>query len=137
LILIPALGFGLVFPAVVDLLSRRGRRTGASVGLTYVVNTLGTTLGALGAGFVLVPAVGSQRTLEICVLLIAAALALSWGAARRRTVGVGEEAAAEERAEAGPSDAMRYGVPAVFLVLLLLPRWDWSFAHAQYAKDPR
>src|SRR5439155_2069311 len=109
LILIPALGFGLVFPAVVDLLSRRGRRTGASVGLTYVVNTLGTTLGALGAGFVLVPAVGSQRTLEICVLLIAAALGLSWGAARRQ-MGQVEDAAASGGAEAGPSDAMRYGV---------------------------
>ena len=40
LILPTALGFGIVFPAVVDLLSRGGRRTGSSVGLAYLVNTV-------------------------------------------------------------------------------------------------
>ncbi len=121
LILPAAIGFGLVFPAVVDLLARTGRRAGESVGAAYVVNTLGTTLGALAAGFVLVPRLGTQRTLELSVLLVAAAAALTWAAA------------------AGPSrprPALRWGLPAVFLAVLFLPRWDWRFAHASYAKNP-
>jgi spermidine synthase len=114
LVLLPAIGFGLVFPAVVDLLSREGRRIGASVGLAYVVNTLGTTLGSLGAGFLLVPALGTQRTLEVAVLLIAAALALSGSATAGR---------------------WRF-VPLAFLAVLVLPRWNWKLAHAMYVKDP-
>ncbi len=122
LILLPALGFGIVFPAVIDLLARGGRRTGASVAVTYVVNTAGTTLGALAAGFVLIPLIGSQRTLELCVLLTAGAYALSW-------------AMQDEHAQRA-SNGLRYGVPAAFLLLLILPRWDWVFAHGQYSKDP-
>lgn len=134
LILAPAVGFGLVFPAVVDLLSRTGRRVGSSVGATYVVNTVGTTLGALIAGFVLVPWVGSQRTLEICVLMIAAAFAL----ARWAAVPVAPGRAPSGRQEGGPSRsvALRHALPAAFLLVMILPRWDWRFAHAQYSKDP-
>src|SRR5205814_4491840 len=97
-----AIGFGLVFPAVVDGLARPGRRAGGSVGLAYVVNSLGTTLGAAAAGFVLVPALGTQGTLEVAVLCIAAALAFSWG---RR--------------------AAWLAVAASFAAVLAFPRWDW------------
>lgn len=121
LILVPALGFGLIFPAVVDILSREGRLLGSSVGVTYVVNTLGTTLGALAAGFLLVPWLGSQRTLEICVLMIAGAYVLArWAAA-------GALANRSWR---------RYAVPAALCLVVIFPRWDWRFAHAQYSKDP-
>src|SRR5205807_1225491 len=101
------IGFGLVFPAVVDGLARPGRRAGRSVGLAYVVNTLGTTLGAAAAGFVLVPALGTQRTLEVAVLCIAAALALSWSA----------------RGEWGRGAWL--AVAASFAAVLAFPRWDW------------
>ncbi len=134
LILAPAVGFGLVFPAVVDILSRKGRLVGSSVGLTYVVNTVGTTLGALAAGFALVPWVGSQRTLEICVLMLAAALALArWAtrpAASSRTPWGGEE-------DRSPRLwALGYGLPVALLLVVITPRWDWRFAHTQYSKDP-
>src|SRR6185295_8795807 len=66
LVIVPATGFGVVFPAVVDLLFSGGRRTGASVGTAYVVNTIGTSLGAPVAGFLLIPRLGSQATLELC-----------------------------------------------------------------------
>jgi len=123
LVLPPALGFGLAFPAMVGLLAGRGRRTGASVALAYAVNTLGTTLGAIGSGFWLIPAVGTQRTLELSVLLVAVGLAL----------------AAREGRSAAPGPRGRllaYGVPAAFLLLLALPRWDWRFAHGMYSRDP-
>lgn len=116
LLLPPALGFGIVFPAVVDLLSRGGRATGRSVGLAYLVNTVGTTLGALAAGFHLVPSLGTQRSLELNVALLAVALLLL------------------PRPRVGP--AWRYAWPAVLLLVLVLPRWDWRLANAGYPKDP-
>jgi spermidine synthase len=131
LIVPPALGFGLAFPAVVGLLAERGRKTGSSVALTYAVNTLGTTLGAIGAGFWLIPSFGTQRTLEISVLLIAAALFLA--SARNRDRGVSSAGPAPRKLR---GVLMSYGVPSVFLLLLLLPRWDWRFAHGMYCKDP-
>lgn len=122
LVLVPAVGFGIVFPAVVDLLFRDGRRTGSSVGTAYVVNTIGTSLGAPIAGFLLVPWWGSQRTLELCALLLALALAIAPGAPRGK------------RGRWRP--LWRYAAAAVFPILFLLPRWDWKLAHSQYVKDP-
>lgn len=116
LILPAAVGFGLVFPAVVDWLVRQGGRAGASVGSAYIVNTVGTTLGSAAAGFGLVPWLGTQRTLEVAVVLLAAALLLApWERGR---------------------PALRYGIPALALMLPLLPRWDWRLAHTGYSKDP-
>lgn len=132
LILPPALGFGLVFPAVVDLLAGGGRRPGASAGLAYAVNTLGTTLGAVSAGFVLVPTIGSQRTIELSVLMLAAALALvSWPAGQGGLASGGRSLRATRGATAAA-----LALPAAFLVLPLLPRWDPRMAHAMYSKDP-
>lgn len=107
-----ALGFGLALPAVVERLARFGRATGTSVGEAYAVNTLGTTAGALCAGFVLVPVIGTQRTLELCVALLALAYALSTRGPRRLLLA------------------------PVVLIVALLPRWEWELAHAGYAKDP-
>jgi spermidine synthase len=122
LVLPPALGFGLVFPAVVDLLARAGRSVGRAVGVAYVVNALGTTGGALAAGFLLVPRLGTQRTLEISVLLLAVALALARAAFRE--------------GRAATRWAARIAAPALLLIVLVLPRWDWSLAHGEYSKDP-
>ena len=122
LVIVPATGFGVVFPAVVDLLFRAGRRTGSSVGTAYVVNTIGTSLGAPVAGFLLVPRLGSQATLELCAVLVAAALALAPGSSRGRG--------------GRWRPLWRYAVAASFLLLFQLPRWDWKLAHSQYVKDP-
>jgi spermidine synthase len=121
LVLPAAAGFGAVFPAVIAVLGRGRLEAGASVALAYAVNTLGTTLGAVGAGFLLVPSIGSQRTLEICVLLVAAAFALapSESAARRRGA------------------VRRTAVVALAFFPVFAPRWDWRLAHAGYSKDPR
>src|SRR5262249_60073819 len=73
LVLVPATGFGVVFPAVVDLLFRGGRPTRASGGMAYVVNTLGPSLGAPVAGFLLVPRPGSPRAPGLLPVLRAAA----------------------------------------------------------------
>src|SRR6185369_13958716 len=85
-----------------------------------------------------VPRLGSQRTLELMVLLIAVALALSGQAiAKEREERAGRAREGQEAdTREGARGLLRYVPLGLFLVLLVLPRWDWTFAHAQYAKDP-
>ncbi len=75
-VLAPATLMGIVLPLgmrlLVDDLARAGRR----VGTAYLVNTVGCVLGALLAGFVLIPWLGLTRT-----LLALAAVQVALGAA--------------------------------------------------------
>lgn len=131
-VVVPAAAFGTVFPAAIALVGGDTRRAGSAIGLTYVVNTLGTVLGALVAGFFLVPSVGTQRTLEICALSLAAALVIAPSTVR-------SEGAASARTSPR-AFALRHGAWGVVLLacaIFLAPRWDWRLAHTQYVKDPR
>jgi spermidine synthase len=87
-LLVPTLGMGVAFPLAAGLLSTRA--VGREVGGAYALTTVGNILGALGAGIVLVPLVGTQRTLELAALLSLLAglggLALSRLAPRRTLV---------------------------------------------------
>jgi spermidine synthase len=73
-LLVPTLGMGIAFPLGAGLLSSRA--VGREVGGAYALTTVGNILGALGAGIVLVPLLGTQRTLELAgVLSLAAGIA--------------------------------------------------------------
>jgi spermidine synthase len=63
IILPPTLLMGASFPLIVAAAVAAGRDLGASAGRIYAFNTLGAIVGALGAGFALVPLVGSQNGL--------------------------------------------------------------------------
>ena len=106
-ILLPTLFLGMVFPCVVGILSREPARVGQDVGRLYAYNTLGAIAGSALTGFVLIPWLGSQRTLAIAIalnLLIGAGVLLS---ARPR----------QHIARVG-------GLVLAALVPLLLPAWD-------------
>ncbi len=60
--------FGMILPIAGRCYTRTDEETGSSVGRLYGFNTAGCILGSLIAGFVLIPAIGSTRT----VLLLAA-----------------------------------------------------------------
>jgi spermidine synthase len=64
LLIIPALLVGVSFPLLLNLFSQAGRGIGARVGKLYAANTVGAIVGALLAGFVLIPRYGSQTTLR-------------------------------------------------------------------------
>lgn len=65
-VLLPAtLLFGASFPVLVALAHRQGTSIETAAGQLYAWNTLGSVLGSLGAGFLLVPAVGSQNGLLV------------------------------------------------------------------------
>ena len=79
--LLPTLFLGAAFPLVMRIFTREGSRSGdrlgRSIGGAYAVNTLGGVLGSWCAGFLLVPLLGSERSLGILAgLQAASALAL-------------------------------------------------------------
>src|SRR5437870_2471229 len=83
-VLIPAVGMGMTFPLLTDLVAPRDAAGGADVGRAYALNTLGSIVGAALTGFVLVVTLGSDLTLRLGVLInVAAGLGLAALAARR------------------------------------------------------
>jgi len=72
LMLVPTFLMGAVFPVVTRLYTPQVRWLGGSLGNLYAANTVGAVLGSLLAGFVLLPALGAQKS----VVLVAAINAL-------------------------------------------------------------
>jgi spermidine synthase len=80
-----AVGMGVSFPLLAELAVRRGGRTGSEAGRAYFANTIGSILGSALTGFVLIHLLGSERTLELGVVVNAGAAALLvWWLSRSR-----------------------------------------------------
>ena len=91
-VLIPAIGMGMTFPLLTDLTARDRRARGADVGAAYALNTIGSILGAVLTGFVLVAAIGTQATLRVGLVINGvAALALALVAVRGVAEGSSED----------------------------------------------
>lgn len=77
LVLLPlAIALGAAFTLALALAARDETRAIRRVGRLYAINTLGAVAGALGAGFVLVPAFGLQRTIvTTAIVAVAGAIA--------------------------------------------------------------
>ena len=71
---LPALLMGFSFPLANAIVQRAERAVGRRAGVLYLSNTLGAVCGSLGAGFLLLPTFGVQRSATI--LMTAAALAI-------------------------------------------------------------
>jgi spermidine synthase len=61
--LLPTFLMGLAFPLVAQMDAAGRAGVGHAVGRIYAANTLGAIAGALSAGFVLIPVLGSERSL--------------------------------------------------------------------------
>ncbi len=83
LMLAPTMLIGIVFPLVCGLWSRATGRVGSGVGQVYVVNTLGTVVGSLAAGFVIIPAIGARLALYAVAGVSMLAGLVVWAATRR------------------------------------------------------
>ncbi len=99
---LPAACMGMTFPLVLAALAPRLDR-GARIGVATAVNTVASMAGSLLAGFVLLPAFGSQRACG-AIALAYAATALVVGTRGKRWIGV---------VALGAS-----------LLVLFVPRWD-------------
>ncbi len=67
LLIVPAVALGMSFPLLLSLAARARSRTraGTAVGTIYSLNTLGAIFGSVGAGFFLLPRIGSQGSLRL------------------------------------------------------------------------
>src|SRR5262249_60550290 len=111
---------GCPFPAAAKAASGAVSRFAADLGVAYLVNTAGTTAGALAASFVLIPGLGVRRSLGLLAALTVVALALALGG-RLRTRAVGAVV----------------GAALLALVLLMLSAWDARRMHTRLSSDPR
>src|SRR5215467_12206079 len=63
LMILATLSMGATFPIASQLYSSKFRILGRSIGNIYSVNTIGAIIGSLVAGFVLMPLIGTERTI--------------------------------------------------------------------------
>jgi spermidine synthase len=104
LMLAPTIFFGMTFPVASKLYARSDASVGTEVSSLYAANTAGGIIGSLVAGFVLIPAAGSQKTLVLAVLLTTAVGVLT-AALHRRWI---------------PAVTCLVAVPVVFMI----PQWN-------------
>ena len=134
-VLIPAVGMGMTFPLLTELVAREEESQSADVGRAYALNTLGGIAGTVLTGFVFVVVYGSGTTLRLGVLLSAAAtLVLGVAAA----LGVPE--ASPEHRRLRPR-VLSAGVlaGAALTGAVLGPRWDselLDLGPAIYIREP-
>ncbi len=73
---VPTFFFGVSLPAAIRIASRSTRTLGSTVGTVYTVNTFGTVVGSLAAGFVLIPLIGLSATVGVSMLVLTAGVLL-------------------------------------------------------------
>jgi spermidine synthase len=106
MLLVPTTLMGLTFPLLLQRAARYAH-VGRWVGRLTAVNTLGAVLGSLLSGYVILPWLGSQRSLLAIALSFALAglFVFRWSNGRKRHVVYG-------------------GAGATLLFTLFAPRWD-------------
>jgi spermidine synthase len=140
----PTLAIGAAFPLAVRIYGREMGTLGHDISLVYGLDTLGAAVGALLAGFVLVPGLGlssSTRLLGIAAVLLGLAILVSRGQAANRAARKErkkdnkDSKDAKDRAEAvAPASRGRLGIILVtfFLsggaALLLETGWNRFFS---------
>lgn len=114
IVIIPACALGATYPIAARCCSKGSDHVGSAASLLYVTNTVGAAVGALAAGFVLIPRIGVFGTTLVGVganaLAIAAALIIArwpgdaepWSPARRKAQKVTAKARKVEQPEAAP-----------------------------------
>jgi spermidine synthase/tetratricopeptide (TPR) repeat protein len=115
--IVPTVFQGMTLPLVSQVASDQLSRLGRSVGRVFSLNTLGTLLGALGAGLFLMPLMGTRHTLEIGVALTLGAAAL---------VFAGDSRIPRSRRIAG----FVAGLVALAGYYALTPAWDQNVLHS-------
>jgi spermidine synthase len=67
MVMVPALALGATFPMAVRWFSRHSSEPASESGALYFLNTVGAAVGAMVAGFVLIPSVGMSRTIYFAI----------------------------------------------------------------------
>jgi len=111
LMIVPTIFLGMSLPVATRIASRGINVLGKSVGNIFAVNTLGTVIGSLLAGLVLIPLIGVKHAIEVgigCNLLAALLVLLFTGSVPRRQMFI----------------ALSIIVFAVTSYLIFVPSWN-------------
>jgi len=65
IMLVPTIFMGMAFPLICKVYTRDIKELGGSIGTVYAINTFGAVLGALGAGFLMIPLVGITKSITL------------------------------------------------------------------------
>lgn len=77
-LMVPTMAMGGTYPLAMRALVVDPMQAGRAAGYLYAANTFGAAVGALAAGFVLLPAVGIRMTTLVAVSLNVAAAGIAW-----------------------------------------------------------
>ncbi len=113
--LIPSIFMGIAFPVASQARARLVRKFGASVGDTLGLNTIGSILGSLSAGFLLIPTLGLQDG-----MLFASFLAIGYSLI---VLASAWAAHAPTRSIAVPATAV-LALAGVVVGPILVPQWN-------------
>ena len=69
LMILPTLGLGAMFPITIQGLNPSGAKAARVVGWAYALNTVGAIAGSVLAGFLMIPQLGSQRTMLVGIAI--------------------------------------------------------------------
>ncbi|HXG88515.1 MAG TPA: fused MFS/spermidine synthase [Vicinamibacterales bacterium] len=83
LVFIPAAALGATFPMAIRWLARGSDHQAQVGGLLYALNTTGAAVGALAAGFVLIPRVGLSGTTRVAMAASVLAAVCAWVVSRQ------------------------------------------------------
>ena len=87
IMLVPTIFLGMSLPLATRIATSHKDRLGSSVGNVFSVNTVGTVVGALGAGLLIIPAVGVRHAIEAGMSLnLVAGLAILFTDSNRKFV---------------------------------------------------
>lgn len=136
-LLVPTTLMGATLPVLTKYFARRKETLGGTVGKVYAVNTFGAVLGSFGAGFILLPALGTSRVILLAGLANIAICVVALLYARRSIpAGVTLEAAVGEEPGTGvPTDdiVMREELGTVARKSAVLTLLLWAFALSGFA----
>jgi len=86
---VPTFLFGAIFPVVLTMYCNGAEHVRTRLGPGYAVNTIGSILGAIGAGFWIIPSIGTDGLLTVMAVLILMTPFLFPAVLRRRASLVG------------------------------------------------
>lgn len=128
LMILPTLGLGAMFPITMHGLRAHGDQAARVVGWAYALNTIGAITGSVLAGFLMIPAAGSQNTLLIGIALNALLAGIAFATAK-----------------AGPPPLQRWRAAITLIALLIVgnllaatPAWDRAILSSgvfRYVRD--
>lgn len=78
LMFVPAFFMGGVLPVITGMIACSGQNPGKTIGKVYALETIGSTIGGLATGFLLIRLTGQQNTLLLAIFLNLISALLLW-----------------------------------------------------------